>query len=110
MAFVKDILPQNKSATVVYDVKSTQHLHTLIKNLQGSPLMCKSGHSYVKKAMAESGALIGGEYSAHIFFKHRWFGFDDGIYAAVRFIELMDKNNISADGILNTFTDKYKHT
>ena len=63
--------------------------------------MCKSGHSYVKKAMVESGALIGGEYSAHIFFKHRWFGFDDGIYTAARFLELMDKNNMSADEIIN---------
>jgi phosphomannomutase/phosphoglucomutase len=101
MAFVKDILPQNEAASVVYDVKSSQHLHALIKDLHGKPLMCKSGHSYVKKAMVESGALIGGEYSAHIFFKHRWFGFDDGIYDAVRFIELMDKNNISADEIIN---------
>ena len=100
MAFVKDILPQNKAAAVVYDVKSSQHLHALIKDLNGEPLMCKSGHSYVKKAMVESGALIGGEYSAHIFFKHRWFGFDDGIYAAVRFIELMDKSNVSADEII----------
>lgn len=102
MAFVKDILPQNKAAAVVYDVKSSQHLHELIKGSHGEPLMCKSGHSYVKKAMVESGALIGGEYSAHIFFKHRWFGFDDGIYAAVRFVELMDKNNISADEIIKT--------
>lgn len=101
MAFVKDILPQNKAASVVYDVKSSQHLHALIKSFHGKPLMCKSGHSYVKKAMVESGALIGGEYSAHIFFKHRWFGFDDGIYTAARFLELMDKNNMSADEIIN---------
>jgi len=105
MAFVKDILPTNKKATVVYDVKSSQHLHTLIKGLGGKPLMCKSGHSYVKKAMSKSGALVGGEYSAHIFFRHRWFGFDDGIYAAVRFLELMDKNNISADKILSTLPE-----
>lgn len=105
MAFVKDILPQYEDATVVFDVKSSQHLHTLIKEYHGTPLMCRSGHSYVKKAMVESGALIGGEYSAHIFFKHRWFGFDDGIYAAVRFIELMDKNNFSADEIISALPE-----
>ena len=105
MAFVKDILPQHEDATVVFDVKSSQHLHALIEEYHGRPLMCRSGHSYVKKAMAESDALIGGEYSAHIFFKHRWFGFDDGIYAAVRFIELMDKNNFSADEIISTLPE-----
>lgn len=102
MAFVSDILPENKDATVVFDVKSSQNLFSLVTNLQGKPLMCKSGHSFVKKAMVDSEALLGGEYSAHIFFKHRWYGFDDGIYSAVRFLELMDKNNISADKIINT--------
>lgn len=101
MAFVLDILPENKDATVVFDVKSSQNLFSLVTGLQGKPLMCKSGHSFVKKAMHESGALIGSEYSAHIFFKHRWFGFDDGIYSAARFIELMDKNKVSADDIIN---------
>ncbi|MDG2090727.1 MAG: phosphomannomutase/phosphoglucomutase [Gammaproteobacteria bacterium] len=102
MAFVKDILPENKAATVVFDVKSSHNLYALVENCQGTPLMCESGHSFVKKAMVESGALIGGEYSAHIFFKHRWYGFDDGIYSAARFIELMDKNNCSADELINS--------
>jgi phosphomannomutase/phosphoglucomutase len=104
MAFTRDILPQNSGATVVFDIKSSLHLETLIKELNGNAHMCKSGHSYVKKAMAESGALLGGEYSAHIFFKHRWYGFDDGIYSAARFIELMDKNNVSADHIINSLS------
>jgi len=102
MAFVSDILPQNTGASVVFDIKSSRHLETLVNELNGKPIMCKSGHSYVKKAMVESGALLGGEYSAHIFFKHRWFGFDDGIYSAARFIELMDKNNLSADEIIGS--------
>ncbi len=99
MAFVKDILPQHPGATVVYDVKSSHHLASLISELKGQPLMCKSGHSYVKKALQSSGALLGGEYSSHLFFRHRWFGFDDGMYAAARFLELMDKNACSADAI-----------
>tara|TARA_R110000772_G_scaffold218056_2_gene328685 strand:- start:464 stop:1846 length:1383 start_codon:yes stop_codon:yes gene_type:complete len=102
MAFVKDILPDNKGATVVFDVKSSQHLGNMVEKFKGKPLMCKSGHSFVKKAMSESDAILGGEYSAHLFFKHRWFGFDDGLYAASRFLELMDKTKKSADEIIQT--------
>ena len=102
MTFVKDILPQNEGATVVFDVKSSLHINALVKDFQGIPQMCKSGHSFVKKAMADSVALIGGEYSSHIFLKHRWFGFDDGIYGATRFLELMDKNNTTADDLIQS--------
>jgi len=105
MAFIQDILPENPGATVVYDVKSSQHLQQMIIAEQGVPLMCKSGHSYVKKAMLKSGALLGGEFSSHLFFKHRWYGFDDGLYVAARFLELMDKNNLSADEILDSLPD-----
>ncbi len=100
MAFARDILPDNPGASIVYDVKSSNHLCQLITELEGQPLMCKSGHSYVKKALHQSGALLGGEYSSHLFFKHRWYGFDDGLYAAARFLEIMDKNQASADSIL----------
>ena len=102
MAFVRDILPDHAGATVVFDVKSSQHLHSMVEKFRGQPLMCKSGHSFVKKAMLESDAVLGGEYSAHLFFKHRWYGFDDGLYAASRFLELMDKNKSSADDIICT--------
>ncbi len=100
MSFAKDILPDKPGATVVFDVKSSNHLFTLIEDLKGIPLMCKSGHSYVRKALTESEAVLGGEYSAHIFFKHRWFGFDDGMYSACRFVELVDKHHSTADSLI----------
>src|SRR5690606_20503131 len=90
LAFVQDLLPAHPGARVVYDVKSSHHLERAIRALGGVPVMCKSGHSFVKQALRESGALLGGEFSAHVFFKHRWFGFDDGMYVGARFLELMD--------------------
>jgi phosphomannomutase / phosphoglucomutase len=100
LAFAMDILPDNPGASVVFDVKSSHHLPKFITAYGGKPIMCKSGHSFVKQKIYETDALLGGEFSAHIFFKHRWFGFDDGIYAAARFLELMDKYQASADTLL----------
>src|SRR5690606_32346993 len=94
------ILPENPGAPVVFDVKSSSHLPRLIEAAGGRPVMCKSGHSYVKRRMQETGALLGGEFSAHIFFRHRWFGFDDGLYAAARFLELMDREGCGAGELL----------
>lgn len=100
MSFIKDILPDNPNAKIVFDVKSSQRLSQMIQTGNGQAIMCKSGHSFVKQKMQESGALLGGEYSAHIFFKHRWFGFDDGVYVAARFLELMDKNACTSQDLL----------
>ncbi len=101
LAFAMDILADNPGAKVVYDVKSSHHLARVITAAQGIPVMCKSGHSYVKQKLRETDALLGGEYSAHIFFKHRWYGFDDGMYAAARFLELMDKYQTTAQHLLD---------
>lgn len=101
MSFIKDIVPDNPGASIIFDVKSSQHLSRLIDHYGGQAVMCKSGHSFVKQQMHETGALLGGEYSAHIFFRHRWYGFDDGMYSAARFLELMDKNQCSADTLLD---------
>jgi len=100
LAFVMDILPDNPGASIVFDVKSSHHLAQVIAAGEGRPVMCKSGHSFVKQKLFETDALLGGEFSAHIFFKHRWYGFDDGMYAAARFLELMDKYAASADELL----------
>ena len=67
LAFAMDILPENPGASVVFDVKSSHHLARVISACGGSPVMCKSGHSYVKQQLHETQALLGGEYSAHIF-------------------------------------------
>ncbi|HWK54853.1 MAG TPA: phosphomannomutase/phosphoglucomutase [Hyphomicrobiales bacterium] len=100
LAFVQDLLPAHPGARVVYDVKSSHHLERAIRALGGVPVLCKSGHSFVKHALRESDALLGGEYSAHVFFKHRWFGFDDGMYVGVRFLELMDRRHCAAEQLL----------
>jgi phosphomannomutase/phosphoglucomutase len=101
LAFVMDILPENPGASVVYDVKSSHHLGRIISASAGHGVLCKSGHSFVKRKLQETDALLGGEYSAHIFFKHRWYGFDDGMYAAARFLELLDKYQTCADKLLD---------
>lgn len=101
MSFVLDILPAHPDAPVVFDVKTSFHLPRLVKAHGGVPVQCKSGHSFVKKKMTETSALLGGEYSAHLFFRHRWYGFDDGLYCAARFIELMQKYGASADSLLD---------
>jgi len=107
LAFAMDILPENPGASVVFDVKSSHHLARVISACGGSPVMCKSGHSYVKQQLHETQALLGGEYSAHIFFQHRWYGFDDGMYVAARFLELMDKYQASAQSLLDKMPSSY---
>ena len=88
---------------VLFDVKCTRHLNDIIASYGGRPIMCKSGHSLVKQKMVETGALLGGEYSGHIFFKERWFGFDDGLYSAARLIEIMSTTNPDLDQLLEQF-------
>jgi phosphomannomutase/phosphoglucomutase len=90
--FARAILRENQGATFIGEVKCSQNLYADIKKHGGNPIMWKAGHSLIKQKMAETGALLAGEMSGHIFFKHRWFGFDDGIYASLRFAELLSQN------------------
>lgn len=89
MLFAEDIVTRHPGADIVFDVKCSRRLPMLISRLGGRPVMWKSGHSLIKAKMRETGALLGGEMSGHIFFKERWFGFDDGLYSACRLLELM---------------------
>lgn len=89
MLFAQDVLERNPGASIIYDVKCTNRLQPLIIASGGSPLMWKTGHSLIKAKMRETGALLAGEMSGHFFFKERWYGFDDGIYAAARLVELL---------------------
>ena len=100
LAFIMDLLPEHPGASVVFDVKSSNSLEKIIRANGGNPVMCKSGHSFVKQKVQETAALLGGEYSAHVFFQHRWYGFDDGMYVAARFLELMDRYHASAQHLL----------
>lgn len=103
MLFAQDVLTRNPAAEIIFDVKCTRLLTPLIKEYGGRPLMWKTGHSLIKKKMKETGALLAGEMSGHIFFKERWFGFDDGIYSAARLLEVLSKRQMSAEELFETF-------
>lgn len=89
MLFARDVLSRQPGATIIFDVKCTGHLKGEILDAGGSPLMWRTGHSLIKAKMRETGAELAGEMSGHFFFKERWYGFDDGIYAAARLMEIL---------------------
>ncbi len=89
MMFAIDVLNRNPGAAIIYDVKCTGHLQDLILRHGGSPMMWKTGHSLIKAKMREEDAELAGEMSGHFFFRERWYGFDDGVYAAARLVEIL---------------------
>ncbi|RUL70557.1 phosphomannomutase/phosphoglucomutase [Dyella choica] len=89
MLFARDVLSRQPGATIIYDVKCTGHLKGQILDAGGSPLMWRTGHSLIKAKIRETGAELAGEMSGHFFFKERWYGFDDGIYAGARLLEIL---------------------
>ena len=92
MLFAADVLSRNPGATIIYDVKCTRLLDKYIVDHGGVPLMWKTGHSLVKAKLKETGAPLAGEMSGHIFFKERWYGFDDAIYCGARLLEIVSKS------------------
>ena len=90
--FARDVLARNPGGTIIYDVKSSRLLDTAIRDAGGKPLMWRTGHSLIKAKLKETGALLAGEMSGHIFIKERWFGFDDGLYAGARLLELLSRD------------------
>lgn len=91
--FSRDILARVPDATIIYDVKCSQLLPREITKAGGHPLMWRTGHSLIKKKMKETGAVLGGEMSGHIFFKDGWYGFDDGLYVGARLCELLSASS-----------------
>ena len=89
--FARDILSRNPNSDIIYDVKCSRTLDAEITAAGGRPIMWKTGHSFIKAKLKETGAALAGEMSGHIFFKERWLGFDDGVYAGARLIELLSK-------------------
>ena len=89
MLFAKDVLSRHPGAEIIYDVKSTRLLAPWIERLGGKPTIWKTGHSLIKAKLKESGALLAGEMSGHTFFKERWYGFDDALYAGARLLEIL---------------------
>ncbi|WP_439135421.1 phosphomannomutase/phosphoglucomutase [Pseudomaricurvus sp.] len=103
MLFAKDIVARNPGADVLFDVKCTRELNSLVSSYGGRPIMWKAGHSNMKTKMQETGALVGGEMSGHIFIKDRWYGFDDGMYAAARLLEIMTLRDQDMDSLFDSF-------
>jgi phosphomannomutase/phosphoglucomutase len=91
MLFADDVLARNPGGLVIFDVKSTRNLYRWISERGGKPMLWKTGHSVIKARMRETGALLAGEMSGHIFFKERWYGFDDGLYAGARLLEYLSR-------------------
>jgi phosphomannomutase/phosphoglucomutase len=91
MLFAQDVLTRHPGREILYDVKCTRHIGPWVRKHGGVPLMWKTGHSLVKAKMRETGAPLGGEMSGHVFFKDRWYGFDDGLYAGARMLELLSR-------------------
>jgi phosphomannomutase/phosphoglucomutase len=102
MLFATDVLERNPGACVIYDVKCTGHLATHILRHGGSPLMWKTGHSLIKSKMKETEAELAGEMSGHFFFRERWYGFDDGLYAAARLLEILAANPDEPEDVFAT--------
>ncbi len=89
MLYARDVLSRNPGAEIIFDVKCTSRLPKVIRKLGGRPVMCKTGHSFIKGRLKESGAPLAGEMSGHIFFKDRWYGFDDALYTGARLLEIL---------------------
>jgi phosphomannomutase len=101
MILAEAVLREEPGATIIADVKASQTLFDRVAEIGGKPLMWKTGHSLIKSKMKETGAPLAGEMSGHIFFKHRWYGFDDALYAAVRLIEAVSASGKSLTEIMD---------
>ena len=104
MLYARDVLSRNPGATIIYDVKCTRRLDPWITDHGGVPLIWKTGHSLVKAKLKETGAPLAGEMSGHTFFKERWYGFDDALYAGARLLEIVSREK-DASAPLNALPD-----
>ena len=111
LLFAEDVLSRNKGANIIFDVKSTRNLSPWIRKYGGEPIMWKTGHSLVKAKIKETNAALAGEMSGHVFFndvdshgKKRWYGFDDGLYAGARLLEILSQFSNPSE-ILNSLPD-----
>ena len=105
MLYAKDVLERNPGATIIFDIKCTTNLSKVISENGGKPLMWTTGHSFIKAKLKETGAPLAGEMSGHIFFKERWYGFDDGTYTGARLLEILAKDPRSAQEIFSSLPD-----
>ncbi len=106
MLFARDVLSRVPGGTIVFDVKCSQRLAPAIEAAGGKPMMFKTGHSLIKAKMKEIDSPLGGEMSGHIFFKERWYGFDDGTYAGARLLEIVSQS-ADASAVLNALPTSF---
>jgi phosphomannomutase/phosphoglucomutase len=105
MLYARDVLSRNPGAEIIYDIKCTTHLARIIEQAGGKATMWKTGHSFIKAKLKESGALLAGEMSGHIFFKERWYGFDDALYTAARLLEILARDGRPVDAVFDELPD-----
>lgn len=102
LLFSKDLLSVRPDSQIIYDVKCTRLLPEAIREAGGEPLMWKTGHSFIKAKLKETGAALAGEMSGHLFFNERWYGFDDGLYAGARMCELVSRHPQDPQSLFDT--------
>jgi len=102
MLYAQDVLSRQPGSEIIYDIKCSALLPKMIEQAGGQATIWKTGHSFMKAKMRETGAVLGGEVSGHIFWKERWFGFDDGIYTGVRMCEILAKSEQTAADLFAT--------
>lgn len=103
----KDIIDQNPQATIIMDIKSSSAIFNQIKSYGGRPIMWKTGHSFIKDKMQTTKALLGGETSGHIFFADKYYGYDDAIYVALRFLDLLSRSEKTLDDMIDELPKCY---
>ncbi|HLT26837.1 MAG TPA: phosphomannomutase/phosphoglucomutase [Zeimonas sp.] len=104
MLFAEDVLSRNPGAEIIFDVKCSRHVAAHVRRHGGRPTMWRTGHSLIKAKLKESGAPLAGEMSGHVFFKERWYGFDDGLYAGARLLEILSRHP-DPSAVLNALPD-----
>ena len=103
MLLAEDILRKRTKGSIVFDVKCSTNLEKVIRKFNGTPIMSRTGHSYIKSKIIETNALLGGEMSGHIFFNDDWYGFDDAIYSALRMIKVLSNSQLTSHEVFNSY-------
>ena len=107
MLFAEDVLAKNNGGQIIFDVKCSNSLAQIIQSNGGEPIMSPTGHFHIKNKLRETNALLAGEMSGHIFFNDDWYGFDDGHYAGVRIIDLINRSDSSIDQMISKLPELF---
>jgi phosphomannomutase / phosphoglucomutase len=106
MLLAKDLLINKPNATIIYDVKCSSDLETIIRQYLGNPIMWKTGHAFIKAKMLETNAMLAGEMSGHIYFTENWYGFDDALYSGARLLQILTKSTEQSSRIFSAIPER----